>query len=28
VPPHRPGLGITVDERAVERYTLKREVVK
>ena len=23
-----PGLGIAVDERAVERYTLKREVVK
>jgi len=27
-PPARPGLGITVDERAVERLTLKREVVK
>jgi L-alanine-DL-glutamate epimerase-like enolase superfamily enzyme len=27
-PPARPGLGITVDERAVERHTLKREVVK
>ena len=27
VPPGRPGLGITVDERALERYTLKREVV-
>ena len=27
-PPKRPGLGIAVDERAVERYTLKREVVK
>ena len=26
-PPTRPGLGITVDERAVERHTLKREVV-
>lgn len=28
VPPARPGLGIAVDERAVERHTLKREVVK
>ena len=28
VPPNRPGLGIPVDERAVERYTLRREVVK
>ena len=28
VPPNRPGLGIAVDERAVERNTLKREVVK
>jgi L-alanine-DL-glutamate epimerase-like enolase superfamily enzyme len=27
-PPDRPGLGIPVDERAVERHTLKREVVK
>jgi len=27
-PPARPGLGIAVDERAVERLTLKREVVK
>lgn len=27
-PPSRPGLGIAVDERAVERNTLKREVVK
>lgn len=27
-PPGRPGLGIPVDERAVERYTLKREIVK
>jgi L-alanine-DL-glutamate epimerase-like enolase superfamily enzyme len=27
-PPSRPGLGIAVDERAVERYTLKREVVQ
>ena len=27
-PPSRPGLGIPVDERAVERHTLKREVVK
>ena len=27
-PPSRPGLGIPVDERAVERYALKREVVK
>ena len=27
VPPGRPGLGIAVDERALERYTLKREVV-
>ena len=27
-PPSRPGLGIPVDERAVERYTLKREIVK
>src|SRR6185436_7032119 len=26
--PSRPGLGIQVDERAVERLTLKREVVK
>jgi L-alanine-DL-glutamate epimerase-like enolase superfamily enzyme len=26
-PPSRPGLGIAVDERAVERHTLKREVV-
>ena len=26
-PPARPGLGITVDERAVEQHTLKREVV-
>jgi L-alanine-DL-glutamate epimerase-like enolase superfamily enzyme len=26
--PSRPGLGIVVDERAVERHTLKREVVK
>jgi len=26
--PSRPGLGIAVDERAVERHTLKREVVK
>lgn len=28
VPPAGPGLGIAVDERAVERHTLKREVVK
>jgi len=28
VPPSRPGLGIAVDERAVERHTLKREIVK
>lgn len=27
-PPSRPGLGIAVDERAVERNTLKKEVVK
>jgi L-alanine-DL-glutamate epimerase-like enolase superfamily enzyme len=27
-PPNRPGLGIAVDERAVERHALKREVVK
>ena len=27
-PPAGPGLGITVDERALERHTLKREVVK
>jgi L-alanine-DL-glutamate epimerase-like enolase superfamily enzyme len=27
-PPARPGLGIVVDERAVERLTLKREVVE
>jgi L-alanine-DL-glutamate epimerase-like enolase superfamily enzyme len=27
-PPSRPGLGIAVDERAVERNTLKREIVK
>lgn len=27
-PPNRPGLGIPVDERAVERHTLKREIVK
>lgn len=27
-PPGRPGLGIPVDERAVERYTLKRETVE
>lgn len=27
-PPSRPGLGITVDERALERHALKREVVK
>jgi L-alanine-DL-glutamate epimerase-like enolase superfamily enzyme len=27
-PPSRPGLGIAVDERAVERHALKREVVK
>jgi L-alanine-DL-glutamate epimerase-like enolase superfamily enzyme len=27
-PPARPGLGITVDERAVERHTLRREVIK
>ncbi len=27
-PPSRPGLGVAVDERAVERHTLKREVVK
>lgn len=27
-PPNRPGLGIPVDDRAVERHTLKREVVK
>lgn len=27
-PPSRPGLGIAVDEKAVERHTLKREVVK
>jgi L-alanine-DL-glutamate epimerase-like enolase superfamily enzyme len=27
-PPSGPGLGITVDERAVARYTLKREVVQ
>lgn len=27
-PPGRPGLGIAVDERALERYTLKREIVK
>lgn len=26
--PHGPGLGIPVDERAIERHTLKREVVK
>lgn len=26
--PTRPGLGIPVDERAVEKYTLKREVVE
>jgi L-alanine-DL-glutamate epimerase-like enolase superfamily enzyme len=26
-PPSRPGLGIVVDERAVERHTLQREVV-
>ena len=26
--PNRPGLGINVDERALERYTLKREAVK
>jgi L-alanine-DL-glutamate epimerase-like enolase superfamily enzyme len=28
IPPGRPGLGIAVDERAVERNTLKREIVK
>ncbi|MBI3043392.1 MAG: hypothetical protein HYY78_11295 [Betaproteobacteria bacterium] len=28
VPPAGPGLGIVVDERAVERHTLKREIVK
>jgi L-alanine-DL-glutamate epimerase-like enolase superfamily enzyme len=27
-PPNRPGLGIPVDERAVARHTLKREIVK
>lgn len=27
-PPSRPGLGIRVDERALERCTLKREIVK
>lgn len=27
-PPSRPGLGIAVDERSVERHTLKREIVK
>jgi L-alanine-DL-glutamate epimerase-like enolase superfamily enzyme len=27
-PPSRPGLGIDVDERALARYTLRREVVK
>ena len=27
-PPTGPGLGIVVDERALQRYTLKREVVK
>jgi L-alanine-DL-glutamate epimerase-like enolase superfamily enzyme len=27
-PPSRPGLGIAVDERAVERFTLRREVVR
>lgn len=27
-PPARPGLGVAVDERAVARYTLRREVVK
>ena len=27
-PPSGPGLGITVDEKALERYTLKREIVK
>ena len=26
--PHRPGLGIPVDERALASHTLKREVVK
>jgi L-alanine-DL-glutamate epimerase-like enolase superfamily enzyme len=28
VPPHRPGLGITVDEAALERYTLRKETVR
>jgi len=28
MPPARPGLGIVVDERAVKRHTLKREVVE
>jgi L-alanine-DL-glutamate epimerase-like enolase superfamily enzyme len=27
-PPSGPGLGITLDERALERHTLKREIVK
>jgi L-alanine-DL-glutamate epimerase-like enolase superfamily enzyme len=27
-PPSRPGLGIAVDERAVERHTLRKEIVK
>lgn len=27
-PPDRPGFGIPVDERAVKKYTLKREVVQ
>lgn len=27
-PPARSGLGITVDERALERHTLRREIVK
>ena len=27
-PPTGPGLGITVDEKALARYTLKKEVVK
>lgn len=27
-PPARPGLGIAVDERAIARHTLKREIVK
>jgi L-alanine-DL-glutamate epimerase-like enolase superfamily enzyme len=27
-PPHRPGLGIAIDETALERHTLRKEVVK